>query len=163
MTGPLKNYCNPGNFRKRQEPLVAVEPCRPPMTNEVAVVDGIKTAKLQKVLTSEGPFHMHVQKGKHLLGSESVGEITRLHRPHKKHSRRSEFTTELRRWILKLTTSHLQILHQEIVCRFYTKFSKSFDHHGKSQKEMVEKYAVPYSRPVPYSGPRPYKRSERPL
>ena len=66
-------------------------------------------------------------------GQRSVGVITRL------HSRRSEFTPELCRWISKLTTRHLQILHQKISCRFYTKFSQSFDHHGKLKKEMVSK------------------------
>ena len=72
------------------------------------------------------------------LGQRSVGAITRLHRLQKKYSRRSEFTPELRMWVLKLTTSHLLILQQEIVCRFYMNFSKSFDHHGKPKKEMVK-------------------------
>ena len=46
--------------------------------------------------------------------------------------------TVLRRWISKLTTSHLQILRQKIFCRFYSKFSKSFDHHGKMKEEMLK-------------------------
>ena len=71
-------------------------------------------------------------------GQRSVDAITGLHRPQKKHSPRSEFTPELRRWISKLTTSHLQILHQEIFGRFYTKFLKSFDHLGKPKKKWLK-------------------------
>ena len=60
--------------------------------------------------------HLHAfSKRKHLLGQRSDDAIASLHRPQKKHSPRSEFTPELHRWIWKLTASHLQILHQEII------------------------------------------------
>ena len=86
--------------RIRQEPLVAVEPRRSPVTNV-----GTET-------TFRHDHCKHFQKSKHLLGS--VDAITGLHRPQKKHSPRSEFTPEIHRWISKLTARHLQFLHQEI-------------------------------------------------
>ena len=82
-------------------------------------------------------------------GQRSVGAIICLHRPQlqKKHSRRSEFTPELRRWISKLTTSNLQILDQEIFCRFCTNFSKSFDHHGKPKKKWLKIVSKKWKKP----------------
>ena len=106
----------------KQEPLVAVEPRRPPLTN----------------LGTETAFRhdhcKHFQKSKHLLGSEvswcDQSLVDLQHRSTCLASRistqkepfpRSEFMLalnldmpDLHRWISKLTASHLQILHQEI-------------------------------------------------
>ena len=94
-----------------------MKPRRSPMTNGHALLDGTETA-FRQAHASERPFAWIFKKEVNISWCQrSVDAITGLHGPQKKHSPRSEFTPELHmyRWILKLTASHLQILHQEII------------------------------------------------